>query len=105
MPCASDPDVERGGGLCRRRHGQFHAEYRPALHCSQAARVPKASAGQIIARLREAVRGIEGVDVFFQAAQDLQIDTRTSRTQYQYILEGSDAAELAESGAKAGWRS
>ena len=46
------------------------------------------------------VRGIEGVEVFFQAAQDLQIDTRTSRTQYQYILEDSDAAELGEWGPK-----
>ena len=59
-----------------------------------------ASAGQIITRLRDAVRGIEGVEVFFQAAQDLQIDTRTSRTQYQYILEDSDAAELGEWGPK-----
>ena len=33
----------------------------------------------------EAVDGIQGVEVFFQAAQDLQIDTRASRTQYQYI--------------------
>ena len=31
-----------------------------------------------------------------QAAQDLQIDRRVSRTQYQYILQDADAAELAE---------
>jgi multidrug efflux pump subunit AcrB len=31
-----------------------------------------------------------------QAAQDLQIDTRASRTQFQYILQDADAAELAE---------
>jgi multidrug efflux pump subunit AcrB len=31
-----------------------------------------------------------------QAAQDLQIDARVSRTQFQYILQDADAAELAE---------
>jgi hypothetical protein len=29
-----------------------------------------------------------------QAAQDLQIDARVSRTQYQYVLQDTDAAEL-----------
>ena len=29
-----------------------------------------------------------------QAAQDLQIDARVSRTQFQYILEDADAEEL-----------
>jgi multidrug efflux pump subunit AcrB len=31
-----------------------------------------------------------------QAAQDLQIDSRISRTQFQYILQDADAAELAD---------
>lgn len=54
----------------------------------------KAGAEQIIARLREQVRGIEGIEVFFQAAQDLQIDTRVSRTQYQFILQDANAQTL-----------
>ncbi len=55
-----------------------------------------ASATEIIARLHDATAGIQGVSLFMQAVQDLQIDTRVSRTQYQYILQDSDPAELAE---------
>ncbi len=53
------------------------------------------SASQIIDRLREATKDIEGISLFMQAAQDVQIDSRVSRTQYQYTLEDADDAELA----------
>jgi multidrug efflux pump subunit AcrB len=56
----------------------------------------RANAEQIIERLRNATRNVEGVSLFMQAAQDLQIDARVSRTQYQYVLQDTDAAELAE---------
>lgn len=56
----------------------------------------KFSADQVIARLRESVRKTHGIEVFFQSAQDLQIDTHVSRTQYQYILEDANGGELAE---------
>src|SRR4029453_17188555 len=56
----------------------------------------RANAEKIIERLRNTTRGVEGVSLFMQAAQDLQIDARTSRTQFQYILQDADAAELAE---------
>ncbi len=56
----------------------------------------KASAAEIITRLRDRVRNVEGIALYMQAVQDLQIDSRVSRTQYQYILEDSDGAELAE---------
>ncbi len=56
----------------------------------------KSSADEIIARLRNSTAGIQGVSLFMQSVQDLQIDTRVSRTQYQYILQDSDAAELAQ---------
>jgi multidrug efflux pump subunit AcrB len=55
-----------------------------------------ASAEEIIVRLRKATKDVEGVSLFMQAAQDLQIDARVSRTQYQYILQDADAAELGE---------
>jgi hydrophobe/amphiphile efflux-1 (HAE1) family protein len=55
-----------------------------------------ASAQEIIDRLRARTRDVEGISLFMQAAQDLQIDARVSRTQYQYILQDADAAELAE---------
>src|SRR5262249_16968166 len=56
----------------------------------------RANAEKIIERLRNATRGVEGVSLFMQAAQDLQVDARISRTQFQYILQDADAAELAE---------
>ena len=56
----------------------------------------RANAEKIIERLRNATRDVEGVSFFMQAAQDLQIDARVSRTQFQYILQDADAAELAE---------
>ena len=55
-----------------------------------------ASAEEIIARLREQTRNLEGISLSMQAVQDLQIDTRVSRTQYQYVLQDADAAELAQ---------
>src|SRR4029077_12285896 len=50
----------------------------------------------IIERLRNATRNVEGVSLFMQAAQDVQIDARVSRTQFQYILQDADASELGE---------
>jgi multidrug efflux pump len=54
------------------------------------------SAVGVIDRLREATRGLEGVSLFMQAVQDVQIDSRISSTQYQYTLEDADEGELAE---------
>jgi multidrug efflux pump len=55
-----------------------------------------ASAQEIIERLDEKLAKVPGVDVYLQAVQDLQLDTRMSRTQYQYTLEDADGDELAE---------
>ena len=56
----------------------------------------KASAQEIVDRLREATKDVEGISLFMQAAQDVQIDSRISRTQYQYTLQDPDSDELAE---------
>jgi multidrug efflux pump len=56
----------------------------------------KSDAAEIISRLREATRNIEGISLYMQAAQDVQIDSRVSRTQYQYTLQDADSAELNE---------
>src|SRR6201982_847724 len=56
----------------------------------------QSSADPIMARLAKATRGIQGISLFMQSVQDLQLDTKVSRTQYQYILEDSSSAELAE---------
>jgi hydrophobe/amphiphile efflux-1 (HAE1) family protein len=55
----------------------------------------RASAAEIIARLREATRDVPGISLFMQAAQDVQIESRVSRTQYQYTLQDADDVELA----------
>ncbi|MBN8958740.1 MAG: efflux RND transporter permease subunit, partial [Rhizobiales bacterium] len=55
-----------------------------------------ASANQIVRRLKERVAPIPGMKVFFQAVQDIQISTRSSRAQYQYTLAGTDAAEVLD---------
>jgi multidrug efflux pump len=49
---------------------------------------------QVIARLKDAVSGLAGMTVYFQATQDIQISTRASRAQYQYTLVGTDADEV-----------
>jgi multidrug efflux pump len=51
-------------------------------------------AEEIIARLRPQLATVEGINLFLQPVQDLQIDSRVSRTQYQYTLEDADIAEL-----------
>ncbi|HEY8208755.1 MAG TPA: efflux RND transporter permease subunit, partial [Myxococcaceae bacterium] len=56
----------------------------------------KASAAEIIERLRPRVAQVEGISLYLQPVQDLQIETRLSRTQFQYTLEDADPAELAE---------
>ncbi len=56
----------------------------------------KASASEIIDRLRDATKDVEGISLFMQAVQDVQIDSRVSRTQYQYTLEDADEAELSQ---------
>ena len=58
--------------------------------------VRRSSADQIMARLHKATKDLQGISLFLQSVQDLQIDTKVSRTQYQFILEDSASAELAE---------
>ncbi|MDI3470071.1 MAG: Multidrug efflux system MdtABC-TolC, inner-membrane proton/drug antiporter MdtB (RND type) [Pseudolabrys sp.] len=48
----------------------------------------------IIDRLKQKVAGIPGMTVYFQAVQDIQISTRTSRAQYQYTLTSTDPNEV-----------
>ena len=54
------------------------------------------SAVEVIARLQPELAKISGVTLYLQPVQDLSVEDRVSRTQYQYSLEDPDAAELAE---------
>jgi multidrug efflux pump len=60
----------------------------------------RAPASEVIARLSKAAAAVEGISLFLQPVQDLQIDSRQSRTQFQYTLEDADPQELSEWGPK-----
>ncbi len=53
-----------------------------------------ASASDIIRRLQPKVADVEGIDLYMQAVQDLSVENRVSRTQYQYTLEAPTQVEL-----------
>jgi len=53
-----------------------------------------------LARLKQRVAVVPGMTVYFQAVQDVQISTRASRSQYQYSLTATSAAEVNEWSAK-----
>ncbi len=54
------------------------------------------SATEVIHRLQSQVEKVSGIQLFMQPVQDLTVETRLSRTQYQYSLEDPDAKELSE---------
>ncbi|OAN51474.1 efflux RND transporter permease subunit [Magnetospirillum moscoviense] len=49
---------------------------------------------EVIAALRKKVSGIPGINVFIVPVQTLNLGGRSSKSQYQYTLEGIDQAEL-----------
>ncbi|MGZ4810046.1 MAG: efflux RND transporter permease subunit, partial [Thermoanaerobaculia bacterium] len=53
------------------------------------------SASDIIRRLQPKLAQVEGVTLYMQPVQDLSVENRVSRTQYQYTLEDPNANELA----------
>jgi multidrug efflux pump len=50
---------------------------------------------EIIARIQHKLADVQGVTVYLQPVQDLSVDARIARTQYQYTLEDPDPDELA----------
>jgi hydrophobe/amphiphile efflux-1 (HAE1) family protein len=53
-----------------------------------------ATADQVITRLNRALQPIQGITLYMQAAQDINVGARLSKTQYQYTLVDVDSAEL-----------
>jgi multidrug efflux pump len=49
----------------------------------------------IMKRLQQEVAGVEGITLYMQPVQDLTVEDRVSRTQYQFSLEDADPNELA----------
>src|SRR5712672_1207797 len=55
----------------------------------------KSSALEVIQRLEPKVAKVDGIQCFLQPLQDLTVEDRVSRTQYQYSLEDANTEELA----------
>ena len=54
------------------------------------------SAADVIRRLQTSLKSIQGVTLYMQPVQNLTVDDRVSRTQFQYTLEDPDPVELNE---------
>ena len=55
----------------------------------------KIDASAVIRRLQPELAKVDGISLFLQPVQDLTVEDRVSRTQFQYSLEDVDAKELA----------
>jgi hydrophobe/amphiphile efflux-1 (HAE1) family protein len=91
---ARDPDIASfassvgpSGGSPGENTGRFFITLKP--HNQR-----QASADEIINRLRPQLAKVEGVALFLQASQDINVGGRLSRTQYQYTLQDANLGEL-----------
>ncbi len=91
---AADPDVDHWSGILGAgsggqtgNNGRFFITLKPFA-------VRTATAQQVIARLRPKLEAVEGGALFLQAAQDVRVGARLSKTLYQYTLQDADADEL-----------
>src|SRR6202142_1681652 len=53
------------------------------------------SVTDVIIRLQKQLQSVEGITLYMQPVQDLTVEDRVSRTQYQYSLESADPKDLA----------
>ena len=58
------------------------------------------NASDVIRRLQKSLQKVQGITLYMQPVQDITVDDRVSRTQYQYTLEDPDQQELNEQTAK-----
>jgi hydrophobe/amphiphile efflux-1 (HAE1) family protein len=84
---ASFADVIGSNGGQTLNNGRFYINLKPRDQRTE-------SANQVINRLRAQLTKVEGAALFLQAAQDITVGGRTSRTQYQYTLQDADLDEL-----------
>ena len=54
------------------------------------------TATEVIAELRQKLAAVPGITLYLQPVQDLTIEDRVSRTQFQFILEDPNAERLSE---------
>lgn len=78
--------VGAGGGNTTVNNGRVFIALKPQNQ--------RANMDQVIARLRANLAKIQGITLYMQAAQDITIGGRISKTQYQYTLADADPGEL-----------
>jgi HAE1 family hydrophobic/amphiphilic exporter-1 len=88
-----DPDVA-GFVIYAGSNTANTANFNIALKPKEDGRTTNADA--IIARLRPQAQKVRGINMFMQAAQDVNVGGRASRTQYQYTLTDANLDELNE---------
>jgi multidrug efflux pump len=54
-----------------------------------------ATATEVIRRLQQRLAGLEGITLYMQPVQDLTIEDKVSRTQYQFSVSDADPVELS----------
>jgi HAE1 family hydrophobic/amphiphilic exporter-1 len=86
-----DPDVTGFGmaaGQTTANTGNFFIALKPRNEGRTA------TADEVIGRLRPKLAQLQGVNLFMQAPQDINVGGRLSRTQYQYTITDTDLDEL-----------
>jgi multidrug efflux pump len=58
--------------------------------------VRKIAASDVIRRLQAKLSDVQSIELFMQPVQNITVDDRVSRTQYQYTLEDPDPNELSD---------
>jgi hydrophobe/amphiphile efflux-1 (HAE1) family protein len=81
--------VGAGAGGQTQNNGRMYIQLKPWSD-------RKDTASQVIVRLSQKAQALNGIRLFMQAAQDVRVGGRLSRTQYQYTMSDPDGAELNE---------
>jgi HAE1 family hydrophobic/amphiphilic exporter-1 len=78
--------VGAGGGNTTVNDGRVYVALKPKSQ--------RGSMNEVLARLRANLARIQGITLYMQAAQDITIGGRVSKTMYQYTLNDADPGEL-----------
>ena len=78
--------VGAGGGNTTVNNGRGYIALKPKNQ--------RGSMDEVLARLRTNLAKIQGITLYMQAAQDITIGGRVSKTMYQYTLNDADPSEL-----------
>jgi hydrophobe/amphiphile efflux-1 (HAE1) family protein len=78
--------VGAGGGNTTVNDGRVYIALKPKSQ--------RGSMDEVLARLRTNLAKIQGMTLYMQAAQDITIGGRVSKTEYQYTLNDADPGEL-----------